>query len=62
MGRWPLVIDKKQFSIEYTKAELWLIPVTKEIDEDCRPIREAVASITACNKEEDAGGQQDGEA
>lgn len=59
-GRWPLVIDKKQFNIEYTKAELWLIPVTKEIDEDCRPIREAIASITA--SDEDTGGQQDGEA
>lgn len=59
---WPLVINKKQFNIEYTKAELWLVPLTSVINDECQPIREAVASITACNNEEEAGGQQDVEA
>lgn len=59
---WPLKIDKKQFGIEYTKAELWLIPLTRVINQECRPIREAIASVTACSSEEDAGKQQDGQA
>ena len=61
-GKWPLEIDKKQFSIEYTKKELWLIPLTKVINERCHPIREAVASITACNSKEDTDKQQEGQA
>lgn len=61
-GKWPLEIDKKQFGIEYTKAELWLIPLTRVINEECHPIREAIASVTACSSEEDADKQQDGQA
>lgn len=56
---WPLEIDKKLFGVEYTKAELWLIPLTKQIYEDCKPIQEAIDSITACNSEEGTDKQQD---
>lgn len=56
---WPLEIDKKLFGVEYTKAELWLIPLTKQIYEDYKPIQEAIASIAACNKEDDTDKQQD---
>lgn len=56
---WPLEIDKKLFGVEYTKAELWLIPLTKQIYEDYKPIQEAIASIAACNREEGTGKQQD---
>lgn len=57
--KWPLEINKKLFDIEYTKAELWLVPLTRVINEECHPIREAIASITACNTEEDTDKQQD---
>lgn len=60
-GSWPLEIDKKQFDIEYTKAEIWLVPLTRVINEDCHPIREAVTSITVCNSEENTDKQQDGQ-
>ena len=58
-GGWPLKIDKKLFHVEYTKAELWLIPLTKQIYDDYKPIQEAIASIAACNKEDDTDKQQD---
>lgn len=57
-GGWPLEIDKKMFNIEYTEAELWLVPLTRAANENCSPIREAVASITA-HQEENADNQQD---
>ena len=58
---WPLEIDKKMYHIEYTKAELWLIPKNRVINEDCRPIREAVANVTAYNSEDNTDKQQDGQ-
>ena len=58
---WPLEIDKKMYHIEYTKAELWLIPNNRVINEDCRPIREAVANVTAYNSEDNTDKQQDGQ-
>lgn len=58
-GGWPLKIDKKLFHVEYTKAELWLMPLTKQIYDDYKPIQEAIARITACNREEGTDKWQD---
>ncbi len=60
-GVWPLVIDKKMFDIEYKKAELWLVPLSREINKDCRLVREAVANVTVNNSEDDTDKQQDGQ-
>ncbi len=60
-GRWPIGIEKNRFLIEYMKAEIWLIPNNKVINEECTQIREAIDSITANNGEKDAAKQQDGQ-
>ncbi len=56
-GSWPVRIDRKLFDVEDTGTELCLIPYTKEVNEEYRPIREAIVSVTACD-EEDSGQSQ----
>ncbi len=57
---WPLEIEKKMFDVTHTKAELWLVPLSRQINEDCSPIREAIASAAVCDSEADNDKKQDG--
>lgn len=56
-SNWPLKIDRGQFLIQYTPTEVWLVPMTRVIDAECQPIREAIASVTD-DSEENADGRQ----
>ena len=50
VGNWPLKIDMKQFCRHHAGTELWLVPMTRVIDAECNPIREAIASVTEDDK------------
>lgn len=50
VGNWPLKIDMKQFCMRHAGTELWLVPMTRVIDVECNPIREAIASVTEDDK------------
>lgn len=49
-GSWPLKIDMRRFDRHHAETELWLIPMTRVIDKECGPIREAIASVTTDDK------------